>query len=379
MDLNRVGKAVSAWKRQMPTDLLRACLLEGPAVAAAFGRCRATLDPGDPAHRQLLFLLRRNLLRHHVPAPELDFVDARRRALWASNQALLALMNASAQALAARGIRCVPLKGAALQRRFYTDLSVRPMGDIDLLVPAAQIEAARRCLREAGWTDPAPATAVRARLGHALHFTRTGGEQILDLHYHAVQHRTWHGADRCFWEETALGPGDDALRLSPEALLVQICSHAWSSRLALPSRWAADAYTILHQQGGAINWRRVVEMAAQLRVSLTLSAALSYLSEALDARIPGWVVGELAALRSDNREARLQYARYLGAATVSDRVAYNWAVYRMAVADVPLPRKLVHLPAYIKYRTYQTDRYPLVRALLSSMFLPDSSNPAPDA
>ncbi len=59
---------------------------------------------------------------------------------------------AAADALDAKGIAVLWLKGAALSMRHTAGFSLRGMGDLDLLVDSVNLEAARRALSDAGWT-----------------------------------------------------------------------------------------------------------------------------------------------------------------------------------------------------------------------------------
>ncbi len=56
-------------------------------------------------------------------------------------------------ALAARGVEALWLKGAALAMQSPDDFSVRSMGDLDVLVQPEGIDRARAALRDAGWSD----------------------------------------------------------------------------------------------------------------------------------------------------------------------------------------------------------------------------------
>jgi len=54
------------------------------------------------------------------------------------------------QRLAAEGIRAIPYKGPALSQLLYGDLSLRPSGDLDILVSRPQFESARIALAGLG-------------------------------------------------------------------------------------------------------------------------------------------------------------------------------------------------------------------------------------
>ncbi|HET9228542.1 MAG TPA: nucleotidyltransferase family protein, partial [Thermoanaerobaculia bacterium] len=54
-------------------------------------------------------------------------------------------------ALGAAGVPWLPLKGCDLGARAYRDPEERPVGDIDVLIPRAELPRAQEALRAAGW------------------------------------------------------------------------------------------------------------------------------------------------------------------------------------------------------------------------------------
>ncbi len=87
---------------------------------------------------------------------------------------------AAVDALDANGITVLWLKGAALAMQHPAGFSVRGMGDLDLLVDPAQLEAARLALRAAGWADGEAPDAYLSH-HHDAPMVRRGGLR-LELH-----------------------------------------------------------------------------------------------------------------------------------------------------------------------------------------------------
>lgn len=93
------------------------------------------------------------------------------------------------QILAAADIRHMFLKGVPLAFRDYPEAWLRPMRDIDVLVPAADAERAYDLLVDAGGTleafsqKPAKPTAQGK---HMPPITSPGGVSLLELHYRAL-------------------------------------------------------------------------------------------------------------------------------------------------------------------------------------------------
>ena len=75
-------------------------------------------------------------------------------------QHLSGRLQGSVRALAARGVRVLFMKGAAVGAMSDSTFCSRPMNDIDILVHAADVTAASDALRAAGWTfSTSPAIA----------------------------------------------------------------------------------------------------------------------------------------------------------------------------------------------------------------------------
>jgi hypothetical protein len=87
--------------------------------------------------------------------------------------------------LAERGIPGLLLKGAALAFTHYDDPVLRPMADLDLLVPPGQLEQAARCLEESGCrpfsAEPVALSVRRSRPHLVYEDARTG--EVVELHW----------------------------------------------------------------------------------------------------------------------------------------------------------------------------------------------------
>ena len=137
--------------------------------SACEGEIRALADRVDPA--RLIRLLRAQTLLPlagsrlaglgEPTSPELAAaVDADREAFRRRGSAQSMLGLRWATKLEAAGIPCLPLKGALLGQRIHGDLGLRGAGDVDLLVPAAQLGDAVEILRDDGFGTPADRTSA---------------------------------------------------------------------------------------------------------------------------------------------------------------------------------------------------------------------------
>jgi hypothetical protein len=138
-------------------------------------------------------------------------------------------------ALAAGGIRAAAIKGSAVAYTSYEEPALRPMSDLDLLVPPAEFERAARALEGLGYRrtlDPELSFATSS----TMTFERTGGGEPIDLHA-SVLHPLRSGVD---WSEVwrrarpGFGPFASAWTLEPLDQALIHFAHAAKHELAVP-------------------------------------------------------------------------------------------------------------------------------------------------
>jgi hypothetical protein len=149
--------------------------------------------------------------------------------------------------LEAAGVDAIVLKGTALAHCVYPDPSLRPFGDIDLLVRNSRWRDALEILAAAGfrrrYREPRP--GFTARFGHAALLTNDQNVEI-DLHRTLVAgpFGEWIQADELFDRTTTFRVGGvDLLRLDNTAALAHACVHAalgYRPPLLLPVRDVAQ-------------------------------------------------------------------------------------------------------------------------------------------
>src|SRR4051794_27310273 len=247
------------------TDVLRACLWEGPEAGAAWERWRAGLD--DPADtfrgprarlRELGPLLDAAVRRDGGEPGTREMATALRAAGAREELRAASLRTALAEALGAREAPVV-LKGAALAEAAYPEPGLRHTHDLDLLVAPAG-----RPFREvmpsgvpvnghphlfAGAFHRAAEPGMRARLAPA----RVAGVAV----------RT----------------------LAPDDALVHVCGHAFSLGGADLGHWVPDAWFLIRSSPG-LDWDRLVDTAERGRLAIPMACLLGYLARDLRAQVP---------------------------------------------------------------------------------------------
>lgn len=198
--------------------------------------------------------------------------------------------------LARQGIVPTLLKGISIAYECYADPSLRPRGDIDLLLPPGQYDRAAQALIAAGFEQSGMAVMHH---GPPLRDTRT--DVWLELHtdlfwppetplrrgstfasataYAQTLPSTWNGR--------AVG------RLSPEYQLVYTCA-SWMHDLTSnatpcePSYLASlfDIVVLLHRHGATIDWDLVATLLSTPMARSCAYVALSYVQDRALGTVP---------------------------------------------------------------------------------------------
>ena len=364
--------------------LITAATGAGADAAAAY---RAFTQQGlDELAADQLWLL--PLVWHNRDAARLSPEDAEamrdrylEAALW--TRPTLEAGLAAMRELEAAGIETMALKGAAALARFDGHIGLRPMADVDVLVPRHQARPALDTLMAQGWW---PAAARREVIGvtHAIDLVR-GWRERLDLHWSATN---TPGDDATIWarsQRTVLA-GQPVRIPSPAAQLLITCVHA---SLNGPGRltWAADALLIL-SGSPPVDWDELIAEARRRRVAVPLRSALRALIAELGAEIPRRVVRDLDAYTPGVTE-RLAYRVALKPGRGAPQLVELYRFQRLVAIDDPdrAPTLLGHLarrwgfrstPAFLTacfVRAVETARHGYAQSWYDHARLPDRSLP----
>ncbi len=284
------------WPTPLQADLLRATLLADERGLAAWARIRPTLRIAemDSAVQVLLPALHRNLRALGSEDSMLELFKGVHRYTWARNQLLLAHVVPIIAALERAGFPTLVLKGAALLADGRQNAGMRPMTDIDVLVPTTAAADAAQLLVARGMTPwlNVPLWYVTdywmPDLMHSCNFTDADGGQ-LDLHWHAMWCSGQDRADEDLWAaaETVKLRGVATRTLCPadELLLVIVHGLRWAS--PAPSyRWVLDATLIARGICGEVDYERLIAQSRRHRVTTVVRAGLEYLRRLADVHVP---------------------------------------------------------------------------------------------
>ncbi len=293
------------WPSPAQELLLRAALMPDERALNAWREVRGqiNIEALDGATQALLPALRKNLLALGEDDELLGLFKGVHRYGWARTQLLLAPMMPIVRTLEGAGIPTLLLKGAAFVADTRLDAGMRPMNDIDVLVPTQQARAAIDVLLASGLEPvgevPAWYVAEYASRFVPSHGFRDQLDRQLDLHWHVLHASCQADADEDFWAAAEpielLGVPTRALCPADELLLVILHGLRWNE---IPTyRWAVDAALLCSGAIGPIDYERLVAQARKRRVSVMLRAGLSYLRRVADAPIPERTMRALGSLR----------------------------------------------------------------------------------
>lgn len=288
------------WPSARQTMLLRAGLREGEAAAEAFRDWCAATDfegPVDEDSYRLLPLVHDNLQGAGADVPKMALIAGVRRQAWVKSQLRLRWAQEAVAALRQGDVPVMMIKGLALSLEAYANPSLRPMSDVDLLVPPDRVAAAIHVLGQAGFA-PDPAAGVPIDRGpHAIQLCGPGGAEV-DLHCRPLTGAMRADERRWLWDTAMASTLGEVrvLRPAPTALLLYAVLHGIWAQVTSPIRWIPDAVTLLRKDGDAIDWDRLLDFAARHHLLARLGAAMTFLQREFAVILPPRVAARLASV-----------------------------------------------------------------------------------
>jgi len=269
---------------------------------AAWGSWRRGVDFDDVDHgsTRLLPLVYRRLGPDTFDAEVVGRLKGLYRRSWSRNQLLFKRAAEAIELLGAVGIETLVTKGASLALLFYGDVGVRPMDDVDVLVPIERTGEAISALAAAGWSPDKEDPATWAQVHHSLGFAGPREGEV-DLHWFSL----WQPAsDRELWAASVpmelAGTGTRAPSAADQLLLACVHGTPWSP--LPPFRWIADAVTVIRTGGEQLDWSRLAAEAERRRLTVATAAALTYLRQEFGAEVPDAVLRQLQAAPASRHE-----------------------------------------------------------------------------
>lgn len=225
---------------------------------------------------------------------------------WAHNQTIIKELGAIAQVFHASEIPVVVLKGACFALTIYPDVGLRPMRDLDTLVPASKLSAAVQLASSLGYMNilPEASRGLRELLNHEVCLHKSGEPSLpLEIHTSLIADKVFTYAVPVdwFWQQTKVFEGrweqkfNNLLMLNPTAQLLYAASHAMLQHGGhnSPLRWYYDLDRLIRVDGSNIDWEQLLSQAREFEWGSALRAALSQTKEYFCTPIPVTVQNNL--------------------------------------------------------------------------------------
>ena len=331
-------------------DLLRAGLFEGEGAGNAWDRwlLAGGSPPSGPA-RRLLPLAEWNLRRLGIlAAGTATGRPGTVEEAWVQQEGIADAAASLIGSLSRVVSRVVVIKGLALAAHVYPHRALRPMGDVDLLVPEGEFGAAVGCLEAEGWRAVAREPASRMLHLHGQAFAGPAPMEV-DLHRHALMESCAGGADAGFLARSVPFVSGDvrAWTLSPADHLLSVCVHGLRWSPVPPVHWVADAVLLLRREPAALDWDVLVSEARARDLCLPLLLALNFLGSEFGAAVPTEV---LANLRRHSRgwRRRLEVASRMRRPSLLRGVFLHWRASSGELKALPLGERIRAFPTYLR-------------------------------
>ena len=283
--------------------LLQAALLKEGKMLVAWEKWKSKVDfevDVEYASFRMLPMLYQNLHAHAVNDQLMFRLKGIYRKSWSANHLLFYKAGRVLSLINNSGIPTIVLKGIALSILTYKNYSVRPMADMDVLVPFSFAQKTIELLKQNGWK-----LQQEKYLEHNLKFGRsatfTDSEKTeLDLHWYPIFEAHDNITDDDFWNaaislEVA---GTKTKAFCSTDNLFHTIVHGIRYNILPPIRWVADAVTLINASVDPIDWDRLIHHTKKFRATLQMREALNYLHEKFYVDFPENLMEELNNAKS---------------------------------------------------------------------------------
>ncbi|MFC1771195.1 nucleotidyltransferase family protein [Candidatus Margulisiibacteriota bacterium] len=288
------------WPTPEQELLLDACLLEGESGFNAWKKWHKLVDVEklDTGSFRLLPLLYHNLQGLLPEGPLLSKYKSVYQYTWYKNHIVFHKTAKLIEVFNKKAIKTMVLKGIALIENYYKDFGIRPMNDIDLLVPLDKAPESINLLKELGWKLEKPISSNLDNLFFSINRAITLKDKdgfLLDLHFFTQTECKCPGDDDILWEK-AIPLNINNVRtnsLNSTLLLLQVLLRGILLDTVTNLRWITDAYMILNNKEKQIDWDLFLETATRRYAVIPLKKALSYHKKRYKTAIPDIVIPAL--------------------------------------------------------------------------------------
>jgi hypothetical protein len=297
-----------------------------------------------------------------IPQETRNFLRVSYAGTYMQNRAMFKELETLAHLYHEADIPVVVLKGACFALTIYPDIGLRPMGDVDLLVPASKLAEAVEIAKSLGYKEAKPEASpgLRDLLNHEVCLQKNGPQPItLELHHSLVADKTFTYAVPVdwFWEQiepldvsSATARFQTLLMLTPSAQVLYAAIHAMLQHGGknAPLRWFCDLDRLIRQYHEQVDWDLLLSQAKTFEWGSALEAALAQTIAYFDTPIPKNVLADLAK-HSDRHRFLVAQKQVRPATHILEEqqklLSLNWYGRFRLVTALAFPT-----PAYMRWR-----------------------------
>ncbi len=249
-----------------------------------------------------------------IPKPVLDRLSSLHYYNLVRNMVLQDELSRLLSALNNQNIPVIVLKGAALLETVYSDISLRPMGDIDILVRPEHLDQAESIALQQGYgflVDHEVQKHTKQNCRHLANLWHHEKNMMLEIHHHIVsQDEPYYFNLDGFWARAkpVLISNTPALVLAPEDLLIHL-----SIRFLLDRRYQSnsalgqicDISEVIKHYSDSLNWGLIEKTSREGGVIKGLHFVLYACQLLLQAPVPSPVLDRFQSQEFDPISAAL--------------------------------------------------------------------------
>lgn len=222
------------------------------------------------------------------------------------NRRILSEVARVAAILRAEDVPVMLLKGAALAADVYEDPALRPMADVDVLVPADQLHRAAAAIATAGY-EASDGRSIEQFVSWCHHISPyvKDGVPTVEIHWTIERPTSPFVIDiDGFWRRACEIAVDDETVLVPAAedmvlhLALHTSYHHRFSRAALKT--LCDVCAVIGDENGRFDWHTLVTIANNAGAGPFVYCTLRLASAMLACPVPGRVLDRLEHSREDD-------------------------------------------------------------------------------
>lgn len=306
----------------------------------------------------LYWMFRHEYQPDSVPGPILAALAQDYYSTAGRNTLLYLELNRILDALDSIGVPCVVLKGAALAATLYPQIALRPMGDLDLLIPQDRLAEVVSLARDLSY-EPEPAKiglGADALFSYEINFD--GGKDIpthVEFHWSLIGGARSRYQPRIDWfwqqvERTRLGERA-ALVLKPTAHLLYLAAHLELKHNGVRERllWGYDLHSLICRHCDALDWDELLARSLEFNWGVAIYNALEDVQRHFATPLPDGFLEEFAAQgrfsESMMAQSRSRSPRTRTDATLRKVSNLDWAARVSILVGLLFPD-----PAYLRQR-----------------------------